>query len=84
MEGFIYLLLVELLWTNVYEETSFEITQLFWNCDWYKSLLDFFLQTKTRISNERYLRDHPEVECLIQSFVRYYYCFIYPIFKLSS
>ncbi|XP_057300366.1 RIIa domain-containing protein 1-like [Hydractinia symbiolongicarpus] len=26
-------------------------------------------KVKTRISNEKYLRDHPEVDCLIQSFV---------------
>ena len=26
-------------------------------------------KVKTHLENERYLRDHPEIECLVQSFV---------------
>merc|ERR1711931_600029 len=34
-----------------------------------QTLLNKF-KVKTHIENEKYLREHPEIECLIQSFIR--------------
>ena len=33
--------------------------------------VNIFLQIKTRLENEQYLRDHPEVDCLIAGFLGY-------------
>jgi len=40
------------------------------NTEYTNEITIFTFQVKTRIENERYLREHPEVECLVSGFLQ--------------
>lgn len=48
---------------------DFNSVQMFLQFIYPNKVMFFCFQIKTRVDNEKFLRDHPEVECLLAGFL---------------